>query len=119
MILVSGSSALIRRLASRPPTRHADVHEDDIGPPIAREAHGLLAIDGLADHLNLGLPFQQALHMLPKPGVIVGDEEGQGMSEYLHVRSPPSIAAPTRRPEGSTVVCKLIHIVLAGTPCGK
>src|SRR6266536_1875285 len=86
-------------LRTKPSARHADVHEDDLRPPIAREAHRLVAIGGLADHLNLGLPFDQALHMLPKPGVIVGDEEGQGMPEYLHVRSPPSIAAPTRRPE--------------------
>ena len=55
--------------------RHADVHEDDVGPGATRSVDGLGAILGLADHVEVGLGLEDH----PKAGaherLVVGDQD--------------------------------------------
>ena len=57
---------------------HRDVHDDDVGPQLARERDGLLAVGGFADEFGLGRVTQQRADPLPEERMVVGDQHPDG-----------------------------------------
>jgi hypothetical protein len=59
--------------------RHVDVHDYDVGPELAVQFYGSLAVFSLGDHLHAGLLFDQGTQAVPDGFVIVGKE-----NFYIH-----------------------------------
>ena len=55
--------------------RHAQVHEDDVGPELARELDRLLAVGGAADDLDPPVEREDRLERLGEEQVVVGDQD--------------------------------------------
>src|SRR6185437_11641200 len=86
--------------------RHADVHEDDVGAQLGDPGDGLLPVDGLADHLDIGLRVEQDGKARPHHALVVGhdhaDRHGAASSGGLTgrtaaTRNPPSPVGPASR----------------------
>src|SRR5262249_48501776 len=54
--------------------RHRDVHDDDVRQEFLRELHGLAAVLGLADDLDVGFGGQQGAETLADDGVVVSEQ---------------------------------------------
>ncbi len=52
---------------------HGDVHQDDVGSQLEGQAEGLVAVGGLAHHLE-ALVLQGAAQALAEHPVVVGDQ---------------------------------------------
>jgi hypothetical protein len=55
--------------------RHADVHEHDVRHELGSQANGLLAVAGLADHLDVFLGIEQGPESRPHQGLVVGEKD--------------------------------------------
>src|SRR5215469_14452943 len=86
--------------------RHADIHEDDVGAQLSDPGDGLLPVDGLADHLDVGLGVEQDGKARPHHALVVGhdhaDRHGASSSDELTGRvavtwNPPSSRGPASR----------------------
>ena len=55
--------------------RHPDVHQDDVGREVAGPGHGLLAVGGLADHVEVGLDLEDHPEAAPDQRLVVGDQD--------------------------------------------
>src|SRR6185437_554775 len=85
--------------------RHADVHEDDVGAQVGDPGDGLLAVDGLADHLDVGLRVEQDGEARPDHALVVGHQHadrhvsssGWRTGRTAATRNPPSPVGPASR----------------------
>ena len=69
---------------------HRDVHQHDVGSELEREAHALVAVAGLSDHLD-AFRFEPAPQPLAQHRVIVDEQCRQA-----HARAPFGWRSPTR-----------------------
>jgi hypothetical protein len=54
--------------------RHRGIHHHDVRLRLHREPHGLIAVRGLADDLNLRIVFEHPAEAAPDQVVIVGEK---------------------------------------------
>jgi hypothetical protein len=73
---------------------HAHVHQHHVGPQPAGQLDRLDAVDGLADHLDVGLGLKDEAKAAPDQGLVVGDEHPDP-SHAGHV-APASVGSRAR-----------------------
>ena len=52
--------------------RHADIHEDHVGPHLLRQRDGIQRVGGFSDHFHVGFGGEQGPDALPEKCMIVG-----------------------------------------------
>ena len=77
-------------------TRHADVHQDDIGPFLADEVDRLLAVAGLAGDPHVGLRLHDHAKARAHQGLVVGDDDSDQLliGNFARTVNPPSDEDP-------------------------
>jgi hypothetical protein len=65
---------------------HPDVHQHDLGPQLTDHAHGLQAVPGLADEVQVGLATENEAQPGPHHRVVVHDHQS------CHDVKPPTAA---------------------------
>ena len=75
---------------------HADVHQHDVGPQLEGEAHGLVAVGGLADDGDVVLRVEQGPEPAAHQRLVVGDDDGDHDGRTGRWASDPEPAAGPR-----------------------
>ena len=82
--------------------RHPDVHQNDVGPQMPRQADRVRAVGGLAHDLQAGLGGEHRGEALPHHRLVVGDQAPRGPAARRAVRghgvSPTGSTAETTKP---------------------
>jgi hypothetical protein len=55
--------------------RHANIHEDDIGPQLGREAHRFRPVVGFTDNLEVGSRLNDQAESVADERLVVGDQD--------------------------------------------
>jgi hypothetical protein len=77
--------------------RHADVHQHDVGARLAGQAHGLLAVAGLAHDGQTWCTVDDHGEAVPEQGLVVGQDDPDGRWPG-HVVTSSGKRASTRKP---------------------
>jgi hypothetical protein len=73
---------------------HADVHQHDVGDEAARRVGRLVAVGGLADHLDAVLRGQQRPKARAHERLVVGEQDADHRGSLARTRNPPRAPGP-------------------------